>query len=138
MARWFSEVVERYSSTGHEFPHFSTAEIEEYLSAAGFAEVHVEHLYDPFVLTADTEDAAREALASYLLQMYGLQILVRKVGHEEALRRIYTLADECFRYDYDALGLDPDLGSPQIALREEQGRVQIELPRVAVVGVATK
>ena len=138
VARWFSRVVESYSSTGHAFPHFSVIEIQEYLSTAGFTDVRVEHFYDPFVLTAGTGDAAREALASYLLHMYGLQVLVEEIGIEQALHKIYALADYYFRYDYEGMGLAPVFGSPRITLREIGGRVEIELPRVAVVGIGTK
>lgn len=138
VALWFSEVVERYSRTGHEFPHFTAAEIDGYLSAAGFSDGHVECLYDPFVLTADSESEARRALASYLISMYGLELMVRDLGYEAALDRTYELAEQRFRYDYRALGLDAHFGRPRIELEPHDGQVRIELPRLALVGVGTK
>ena len=138
VALWFSEVVDRYARTGHDFPHFTAREIEEQLSAAGFSDAHVECLYDPFVLTADSETEARRALGGYLLSMYGLDFMVHSLGYEAALDRAYELADERFRYDYRTLGLDAEFGRPRIELEPQDGRVRIELPRVAIVGIGTK
>ncbi|HEU0298647.1 MAG TPA: methyltransferase domain-containing protein [Longimicrobium sp.] len=138
VARWFGEVVHAYSRTGHAFPHFTAAEMEDYLCSAGFVDVRVGPLYDPFVLEAPSEAEARSALAGYLADMYGLVVLVRDRGAEGARRHIGELADEYFRYDYAALGLPADFGVERTTLSRVAGGVRIELPRVALVGTGTR
>ena len=138
VARWFSEVVDRFSRTGHAFQHFTITEMREYLLSSGFTDVYVEYLYDPFILTADSEARARRALAGYLIDMYGLEFPLQDSNYERALHQAYKLADEYFRYDYNALGLDPDFGASRIRLYKINGRVHIELPRVAIVGIGTR
>jgi SAM-dependent methyltransferase len=72
MARWFSEVVDQYSITGHQYPHFTAGEIRDYLSRAGFTDINIRYIYDPFIIYAGSADEAKHKLAEYLLNMYGL------------------------------------------------------------------
>ncbi len=138
MSRWFGDVVDRYSQTGHAFPHFTREEIAEYLSEAGFEDVTVRHLYDPFVMWGESPDDVRRALAECLLYMYGLVKLSDGRDNGEALMAVDELAFDCFKYDYGRMGLDESFGAPAVRLEESGGRWRIELPRVALVGCGVK
>lgn len=138
VARWFGDVVHRYSQTGHDYEHFTETELSTLLSGAGFHDVAVTSFYDPLVFVASTDGAARELLGSYLLDMYGLTLLCSDLGRPDAVRRAYKLADEHFRYDYDALGLSRTFGVPRISSIRAGSDVRLECPRIALVGVGTK
>jgi Methylase involved in ubiquinone/menaquinone biosynthesis len=70
--RWFREVVDPFSATGHPHPHFSADEMRQIMSDAGFRDAKVQAMEDPFVLTGDTPQAARRTMLQHLRMMYGL------------------------------------------------------------------
>ena len=72
MDAWFGEVVHPYSLTGHPHPHFTADELRAYFDRAGFAEVEVARMADPFEAVGDDERTARRALIGFLHGMYGL------------------------------------------------------------------
>lgn len=134
MSRWFNEVVDSYSQTGHLFPHITRDEVGGYLVESGFEDVRVEYLYDPFIITEATPELARRQLSHYLLHMYGLVKLVERHGLDGALEVIGRLADEYLRYDYPAMGLPDSFGAPCVRLEQTGDGWTIEAPRVALVG----
>lgn len=138
MARWFNEVVDSYSQTGHLFPHITKEEVEGYLLEAGFDGVRVEYLYDPFVISDVNPERARRQLSKYLLHMYGLVKLVDLHGLDGALDIIGDLAEEYMRYDYNAMGLPDSFGASSVRLKRQGDGWTIELPRVALVGHGVK
>ena len=138
MSRWFSEVVDRYSITGHQFPHFTAEEIREYLSCAGFVDITVQYMYDPFVVYADSADEAKRKVAAYLLNMYGLTKLVNEHGYEESLTKVYDLTCEYFKYDDKSLLFDERFGHAQVYIGREGEQWYLEAPRVALVGSGIK
>lgn len=138
VAGWFGEVVDKYSITGHQFPHFTIEEIHTCLQEAGFSDIEVTYLYDPFILDAPTREDAIRTFAECLLNMYGLVKLLEHNSEEEALDIIAALSDKYFRYDYQSLGLSELFGAPEIQVAEVNGAWHLEAPRVALVGHATK
>src|SRR5436305_4006493 len=70
VACWFHEVVDCYSLTGHDFPHFIPQEIKNCLRDAGFGKVNVQYMYDPLILSADSPQQVELALGEHLLSMY--------------------------------------------------------------------
>jgi ubiquinone/menaquinone biosynthesis C-methylase UbiE len=138
VATWFSEVVNKYSVTGHAFPHFTFEGIANYLSDAGFDDIHVEHMYDPFIIVDETSDGAKHRMAEYLRYMYGLTRLVEERGNEDALKTVYELSSKYFSYDYFSMGLDASFGVSRMSISKKDDMFQIEMPRVALVGYATK
>lgn len=138
MCRWFNEVVDPYSQTGHLFPHITKDEVEGYLLDAGFEDVRVEYLYDPFILSATTPERAIRQLSKYLLHMYGLVKLVERHGPDGALDVIGDLADEYLRYDYRAMGLAESFGASRVKLSRGEDGWTIEAPRVALVAHGVK
>ena len=138
VARWFSDVVHRYSKTGHDHEHFDAGALRALFAYAAFGDTTVTMLYDPFVVTAPTPDLARTALGEYLLDMYGLELLSEEMGRKAAIAHAFELAHDCFRYDYGVLGLPCDFGaSTSVAVSTSSG-VRLECPRVAIVATGVK
>ena len=138
VSEWFSNVVDLYSFTGHPFPHFSKDEIRGLLRDAGFEDVEVQYMYDPFILYDESEQAVKNRLAEYLLDMYGMIKLVEEHGYERATDVVYDLCCKFFRYDYESFGLRESFGAPCVQVREEADRWRIEAPRMALVGSGVK
>ena len=71
---WFHDVVDRYSTTGHDFPHIGPVEMAVHLFRAGFRDVELMEIDDPFIFTAEAGDAlgAREIALRYTMGMYGM------------------------------------------------------------------
>lgn len=136
VARWFSDVVDRYSRTGHRFPHFSRAEMAHLLGAAGYRDIEVRRMYDPFVVTGSSPDDALLKLGSHLMDMYGLVRLRDLHKPSDAARIVADLADVYFRYDGLPAAVD------QIEVRPahpgEPPPYRVELPRVALVATGTR
>lgn len=138
VARWFTEVVDRYSLTGHDFPHFTAEEIRNCLLGAGFGQVTVQYMYDPFILSGASPQQLKLALGEHLLNMYGLVKLSHGQSDQDAWNAVYTLAFNYFRYNYQNMGLHEDFGVPHIQIQEKEEHWCIEMPRVALVGTAVK
>lgn len=138
VARWFHEVVDRYSLTGHNFPHFTSEEIRQYLLSAGFGDVTIRYMYDPFVLSGDSAQQVERQLGEHLLNMYGLVKLMDEQSNQHIWRSVYTLAFKYFQYDYQDMKLHESLGVPHIQVSQRESRWSIEMPRVALVGTAMK
>jgi ubiquinone/menaquinone biosynthesis C-methylase UbiE len=138
VSRWFGEVVDRYSQTGHRFAHFTEGEVRQYLQGAGFDDINVSQIYDPFILSDKTEEGAQTLLHKHLLEMYGLVKLVEYYGHARALEMVDDLAHQYFRYDYQRMGLGESFGAPHIKSYQKDGRWFVESPRVALVGHGVK
>ena len=138
VSRWFGEVVHRYSQTGHRFAHFTRDEIRQYLQEAGFENVRVDEVYDPFIVSDSTAKSAQTLLKKHLLEMYGLVRLTECNGPTRALEMVFELAHQYFRYDYRSMGLEDSFGAPHIKTHQKNGCWFVESPRVALVGHGVK
>jgi len=99
VAVWFQEIVDKQSATGHRCEHFTAEEIQAYLMRSGFRGITVSSTFDPIVVTGRSERAAQAALGRYLVEMYGLEKLVRAHGYEGASMVAFELARQIFRFD---------------------------------------
>lgn len=120
---WFSEVVDPYSLTGHRFQHFTAEEIRNYLLDAGFVDIKVEYMYDPFIIYSDSAEQVKCGLAQYLLDMYGLMILVNEHGKENSLEIIYELACQYLEYDYQNMMVDEHFGMARIHIGKDNDQL---------------
>lgn len=120
-ARWFDSVVHPYSRTGHPHPHFSRDEMSDLLAGAGFGDVKVFEISDPFTLPGSSAEEARHNAIMHMYDMYDL-IKVADSARDIALRleRLIT----------ETLG--------PISIRQEEGRYVAEIPRHALVAVGIK
>lgn len=132
--RWFSEVVHKYSTAGHDYTHFHRAELHRDLTAAGFADIAVQEVYDPFEVRADTATAARDQLCDYVFDMYGL-VGLHAESPDQTHRRDRTeeLAATCLRY-----GPDSPAEVAELTVRPDGADHLAVLPRVALTGLGVK
>lgn len=138
VAHWFHDVVDLYAINGHDIPHFSADEVARYLDHAGFSAVTIEYHYDPLCFTGDSPAAAEAALGHYLLKMYGLVRLTERYGYEQALSVAVDLARACFDHDPKTAETLEPTSCVSVETTTDGNRWKIEVPRVALVGVAVK
>jgi SAM-dependent methyltransferase len=138
MSRWFDAVVHEYSSTPHPYLHFSKPEMTSLLTSAGFEDISVRYLYDPFIKEGSDRDVVLAELCDYLIGMYGLVKLQQRCGPELSGAAVMGLAYNCFHYDYRSLGLPDDFGCQTITASRCDVGWRVELPRVALVASARK
>lgn len=120
-AGWFDRVVHPYSRTGHPHPHFSRGEMLHLFTTAGFRDVQVFEIRDPFTLHGSSPEDARRNAIMHLYDMYDLiRIADRASDIESRLERLIA----------ETLG--------PISVRPEDGRYVAEIPRDALVAVGTK
>lgn len=120
-ARWFEEVVHVYSRTGHPHPHFTRPEMWERFRAAGFRDVRVFDLNDPFTLPGATAD---EAVSNAIMHMYHMYDLV-KIANESG--DIINRVARC---------VEQTLG--EIQVNKTKDDFVATIPRKALVAVGTK
>jgi len=120
-AQWFEEVVHPYSRTGHPHPHFSRQEMWETLGEAGFQDIRILELNDPFTLLGES---AEEAVAHAVMHMYHMYDLVKIAnGEADILPRVKKCIEET---------LGP------IEVYERGQRFLATIPRKSLVAIGTK
>lgn len=135
VARWFGDVVHRYSHTGHDYPHFTETELQCLFTEAGFGDVRIGRMYDPLVLTAPTRSEARLRLGDHLRWMYGLTRLEGDDSLQSASRTA-DLAEETFVHLAADRAPGQEIGEVSYHVTGHDWRV--ELPRVALVAVGRR
>ncbi|GAB2876234.1 class I SAM-dependent methyltransferase [Microbulbifer echini] len=140
MDHWFKEVVHRYSPTGHDYPHFSKAEMNSYFIEAGFRNHEIIELYDPFCVSATSEELAIDALLDYVGNMYGLHKLVgEKPFQSEKKFQLLKLIEKYFRYsNFDSVLGAGESATRELSIKKTGDQFIAEIPRVALVGLAKK
>jgi SAM-dependent methyltransferase len=72
--QWFHRIVDKRSKTGHDFPHIGPVQMAAHLLRAGFRDVRLHEIQDPFLfVSADGERRAPELALRYIMGMYGLE-----------------------------------------------------------------
>jgi SAM-dependent methyltransferase len=141
-ANWFETVVDTYSPNGHKYTHFSRAELEAGMAAAGFADVAVKLIYDPIVVHARDAHDARLGILNYLLDSYGLTCDEQDAG--SAVDWVEDQVAKCIQYGSYGLEQFGSVVSPPV---RDSGTLSVfetadgwvgELPRTALVGVGRK
>lgn len=120
-AKWFDNVVHPYSRTGHPHAHFSRDEMFNLFANAGFRDVRVFEISDPFTLGGSSTEEARHNAIMHMYDMYDL-IKVADSPCEIVLR--------LERHINETLG--------SISIRQEERWYVAEIPRQALVAVGTK
>ena len=120
-ARWFDRVVHPYSRTGHPHAHFSRQEMFHLFASAGFGDVRVFEIRDPFILYGSSPEEAKHNAIMHMYDMYDL------IKVADAARDIVPCLE---RHITETLG--------PISIRQEECRYAAEIPRHALVAVGTK
>lgn len=124
MARFFHHVVDRHARLGHPYPHVSGAFMREEMLAAGFVNVRVARIEDPYQATGPSPAGAKNALLSYLRDMYGL----RDVYRPAAPMSLSRLERDCNQYFSSGITVE----------RLAPARYVARLGRTAVVAVGER
>lgn len=143
MARWFENVVDAYSPTGHQYTHFSRADFQKDLQVAGFTGIEVQSVYDPITIWADDRDEAQGRMLQYVIDSYGLTAPADAGADEDIRAWAGQLLTTVICYSDSELA---DLDSVPAQVRaegtmtvyESMGGWTAELPRVSLVAIATK
>jgi len=130
--RWFGEVVDRYSITGHQHTHYTESEIVGYLGKAGFEEQRLLEIEDPYTTCGPTQAAADARLGKYLLDMYGLVKVSREMSAQAARDWALAQAQQIFLAD---VPVDRRILSSR---QHDSGKWWSTIPRRAVVGIGQK
>jgi SAM-dependent methyltransferase len=120
-AKWFDSIVHPYSRTGHPHAHFSRQEMFCLLAGAGFRDVRVFEIRDPFTLHGNSPEEAKHNAIMHMYEMYDL-IKIADSASDIAL---------CLeQHITETLG--------RISIRQEKNRYVAQIPRHALVAVGTK
>lgn len=124
MARFFQGVVHRHARLGHPYPHVSGAFMRKEMLSAGFVNVRVTQMEDPYQVTGPSPAGAKNALLSYLRDMYGLRDALRPTAPISLSR----LESDCNQYFSSGITVE----------RLTSGRYVARLGRTAVVAVGER
>jgi SAM-dependent methyltransferase len=119
--QWFHRIVDKRSITGHDFPHVGPVQMAAVLLRAGFRDVRLYEIQDPFLFATDEAGSrARDLALGYISGMYGLA-----PGFPNGLGELEDAVHEILTY--------PEVGEEPIFA---EGFVYI--PRRAVVARAVR
>jgi SAM-dependent methyltransferase len=121
VARFFDDVVHPYSRTGHPHQHFTRPGILDLFTWAGFRDLRLFDISDPFILRGQTPEEAKHNAIMHLYRMYDLV----KVASTE--RDIDSALEPLIA---DTLG--------PISVSREQDKYAAHIPRSTLVAVGTK
>jgi hypothetical protein len=139
-ARFYSDGLDRFTNTGHRFPHFRRADLLRLLTDAGFRDAAVFELYDPFRFWADTAERARDTLLEHIIGMFGMVKLQREGGETEReywARIDRTVAPWC-TFTASEVAFDPEALPRLSVFQETDGQWRAEFPRVALCAAGIK
>ncbi|MBT2393895.1 class I SAM-dependent methyltransferase [Streptomyces sp. ISL-1] len=135
MARFFTDVVHPNSSAGHDYPHFTRAEMADHFDGLPVS-VQVLDVYDPLVIRGSTAEEVRDRMCDYIADMYGIRSYLSAQRNNSAA---WDLLTEFFDHSEYLSGLSsPPTGPVRPVIREHDGEFAAEVPRVAIVAVAEK
>lgn len=137
--RWYEDVLDRYTTTGHRYDYFTREEVFELLTGAGFRDVSVFAAYDPLIHYDHDAQAARRGLLDYVFTLFALEKLL---PGERSM-------DDTFRDELEGLiqststfaddELPPDaLGVREFTVAPDGTRCRAEIPRVCLVGTGVR
>lgn len=137
--KWYDEVLDRYTVTGHKFQYFTRAEFNQLLTENCFDEVEIMDVYDPFILHADDPQRALRALLDYIATLFALEKLFPDNGKPdtrfwdelEALVR----GTSTFYAEHLPAGHS---GVTEVTVSREGQRYRAEIPRFCLVATGRR
>ncbi|KPI00294.1 Methyltransferase type 11 [Actinobacteria bacterium OK074] len=135
MARFFTEVVHPFSTTGHDYQHFSRELLTDLFDDTG-TPVRIVDLYDPLTVVADSEEQARQGMCDYIREMYGIH---KFFGAHENTADAWNSLEKYFDHsDYlESVNHRGTFPSAPMIRRTGNGFVA-EVPRVALLAVGSR
>jgi SAM-dependent methyltransferase len=136
--KWYDDVLDRYTTTGHKFDYFTRQEFNNLLVGNGFSDVRVMDVYDPFILRAADPRQARAGLLNYLLTLFALEKLLPPQGEpdEAALDRFEAVIRETATFAPGELaGIG---GISEFTVAPEGNEYRAEIPRVCLTATGQR
>jgi ubiquinone/menaquinone biosynthesis C-methylase UbiE len=138
-ALWYSDLLDRYTTTGHKCVHFTRDGMAELVQDAGFEETKVMDVYDPFMLSGESQEDAELKMAEHMCSLFALEKLLVPPGDRN--ERFWKGILEIIRpYCTFAEGtLLPGIGAAACPRVKRVGAHFVaEFPRIVLVAVGTK
>lgn len=132
VTKWFTEVVDNYSSTNQQRDHFTQPEIQNCFEQSGFEKIKLQPLYDPLTTTGATAKQARNRLVDYVVDTYSLDKLKPQSD------KVLSLMDNCFRYQDSQTEEAKPTWKKAFSTYQTKTGYCAELPRLALVGIGRK
>jgi SAM-dependent methyltransferase len=136
--KWYDDVLDRYTTTGHQFDYFTRGEFNDLLVGNGFGDVKVMDVYDPFILRAPDPRQARAALLNYLLTLFALEKLMPAQGEpdEATLDRFEAIIRETATFGPGELaGIG---GISEFTIAREGDEYRAEIPRICLTATGQR
>lgn len=134
VAKWFHEVVNKYSPQGHPYSHFNKSKMIKYLKRGGFQDIKVQLIYDPFVFYGSSLNAVKNKFINYLMNTYDLKLLKQKYG-ERTKKVVFDLSKHYFIYNcFHTNRKYPSA----VTISRERTNYKLEMPRLALVAQGIK
>jgi SAM-dependent methyltransferase len=139
-ARFYSEALDAYTETGHDHAHFTRDGFGTLLREAGFSQVEVFPLYDPFIFRASSADAARSRLLAHLVKMFGMVRLARPDWENELdyADRLDSVLAPFADFAASDVAFEPAAVRRLSVFQERPGVWRAEYPRVVLCASGVK
>lgn len=138
IARWFNEVVDKYSITWHKCCHFASNDFQSYLQQSSFENIRIFSMYDPFITKGSSKEIAFQKLMDYTFNMYGLAKLQQNTDDKDIPQKVYRLIEKYIHYELFNIKEAMPNWKSSISFYQDKVQFVAELPRVALVAVRTK
>jgi SAM-dependent methyltransferase len=137
--KWYAEVLDRYTATGHKFEYFSRQQFRDLLVTNSFADVNVFDVYDPFILHADDPREARIRLLDYVLTLFALDKLLPDEGelNERVRDELEAIVRETATFDPARLPTDYPCAR-EFTVAPDGNRYRAEIPRLCLVATGQR
>jgi ubiquinone/menaquinone biosynthesis C-methylase UbiE len=120
-SRWFAEIVDRYTFTGHKHAHFSAEGVADYYTAAGFHIHSIGEIDDCFQFVGSSREAALREAIEFMGGAYGLEKLEKSA---DGTRFLWEKIQQIFPVDETPVAAPP-----------EHYRIVIHRPALLGVGI---
>jgi SAM-dependent methyltransferase len=138
-ARWYSEVLDKYTLTGHRCEHFTRESMQSLFENSGLEDISVGDVYDPFIVVGDSAEGARIALLEHLVDLFSLEKLAPVNGCRDL--NYWDMVEELVR-PYARVTLNNSLlegtALSEFTVRPVADKFVAEFPRVALVAVGRR
>ncbi|MFF4192152.1 class I SAM-dependent methyltransferase [Nonomuraea sp. NPDC001831] len=132
MAGFFARVVHPHAAGGHAYRHFTRPGLAALFADAGLP-VRVLDLYDPLIVRAGSEQAAKERMCRYVADMYGLGAYFAALADVEAAWRVLER-----HFDHGTRRPPEPAAPPRPVVYRRDGQYVAEVPRTALIALSTR
>ncbi len=150
-AQWYSVCIDTYRHCGHQYEHFTPQSMKSLLHTAGFKNISVHHIYDPFILKISSDisdEQAKKDFYKYLINLYALDRIGTKITNGdieysdlgEIFDKYFNVEPEMLErcVSLSSLGYDEHLIASMLTIKPVRGARHLIAPRIALTAVGEK